>query len=178
MYKPWRVQVYSTVIEAIHRLSPFRGRSRNSSRGGGVLGRNSPRGGGLGSRSAGIFIYWQAQKKNWGVKPPTPPPRIRHCHSHTSMRHVSNSRLPWYTARSRLRQHGGVKLGIISRGLFRISVCFASTLLSMSWLRNVYSLSGLTGFSRGPKGINPFLLRHHTDLALVWGRSGRSRRFL
>ena len=35
-------------------------------------------GGGLGSRSVGIFIYWQAKIKNlWrggGVKPPNPPP--------------------------------------------------------------------------------------------------------
>ena len=42
----------------------YRGGSRNSLRGGGVLGRNSSRGGGggVGSRSAGIFIYWQAKK--------------------------------------------------------------------------------------------------------------------
>ena len=52
-------------------------------RGGGVLGRNSSRGGGLGSRSAGIFIYWQAKKtKNlWGGGGvnPYPPPWIRYC---------------------------------------------------------------------------------------------------
>ena len=66
-----------------------RGGSRNSLRGGGVLGQNSSKGGGggLGSRSVGIFIYWQAKKKKkknseGGVKPPNPhsPLWIRYCH--------------------------------------------------------------------------------------------------
>ena len=35
----------------------YRDGSRNSLRGGGVLGQNSPKGGGLGSRFVGIFIY-------------------------------------------------------------------------------------------------------------------------
>ena len=53
----------------------LRGGSRNSLRGGARILRRG--GGGLGSRSVGIFIYWQAKKTNlWrgGVKPPTPPP--------------------------------------------------------------------------------------------------------
>ena len=55
-----------------------RGGSRNSLRGGGVLSQNSSRGG-LGSRSVGIFIYWQAKKtqktsEGGGGKPPNPPP--------------------------------------------------------------------------------------------------------
>ena len=53
--------------------------SRNSSRGGGGYWAGILRGG-LGSRSAGIFIYWQAKKnkkkplKGGGVNPLRPPP--------------------------------------------------------------------------------------------------------
>ena len=66
-----------------------RGGSRNSLKGGG--GGSGPEffeggGGGLGSRSVGIFIYWQAKKRKtnlWrggggggGGKPPNPPPPL------------------------------------------------------------------------------------------------------
>ena len=57
-----------------------RGGSRNSLRGGGVLGQNYSKGGGLGSRSVGIFIYWHAKKNKktlkGGFKPPKPPPPL------------------------------------------------------------------------------------------------------
>ena len=67
-----------------HALSPPPpgGGSRNSSRGGGFWA-GILRGGGLGSRSAGIFIYWQAQQKNQPLRGgglnPLIPPWIRHC---------------------------------------------------------------------------------------------------
>ena len=55
------------------------GGSRNSLKGGGGSGPEFFEGGGLGSRSVGIFIYWQAKKTKKplkGFKPHKPPPPL------------------------------------------------------------------------------------------------------
>ena len=74
---PYRGQCFKVLNKlSLCHFMGVRGGSRNSSSGGGGFWAGILQGG-LGSRSARIFIYWQAKKKLGGGGNP-PPPRIRH----------------------------------------------------------------------------------------------------